>query len=203
MTPELRSDSVRQKVLSQRRRLQPQQVQELSEKVIAHFIRLVEAHGGFSGRKIALYRALPSELDVRSLESWLKDRGNQLYFPRIADRPSKHLEFAAVPTEALPNLSWQEGPYGIQEPHSSLPPVDPASLEIVFVPGVAFGMSGERIGMGAGYYDRFLAKAPDALRVALAYDFQLFDQLEQNPWDQRVHWVVSELRQSQLRMDLK
>jgi 5-formyltetrahydrofolate cyclo-ligase len=63
---------------------------------------------------------------------------------------------------------------------------------LIIVPGVAFGRQGERLGMGGGFYDRFLARIPDVIRVVLAFDFQLLDELEQQHWDQPVDWIVTE-----------
>src|SRR5205814_995342 len=68
-------------------------------------------------------------------------------------------------------------------------------LDLVIVPGTAFGERGERIGKGMGHYDRFLTKVPRALRVSLAFDFQVLSRLEQNPWDQPVHWIMTETRE--------
>jgi 5-formyltetrahydrofolate cyclo-ligase len=104
------------------------------------------------------------------------------------------MEFVRMKSDD-PNADWVVGPYGIDEPHSELPAVDPQLLDLVLVPGVAFGPNGERIGRGAGYFDRFIPSAKNAFRAALAFDFQLVDRLDQNAWDQPVHWILSEKRE--------
>src|SRR5690606_12000189 len=92
---------------------------------------------------------------------------------------------------------WQPGRYGILEPRASIPGEDQPPLDVIFVPGVAFGERGERVGMGKGFYDRMLSRYPDALRIALAYDFQILPQVTENPWDARVDWIFSERREIQ------
>jgi 5-formyltetrahydrofolate cyclo-ligase len=50
--------------------------------------------------------------------------------------------------------------------------------------------------MGMGYYDRFLASVPQALRIALAFEYQLLSGgLEQNSWDQPLHWILTATRE--------
>ncbi len=87
------------------------------------------------------------------------------------------------------------GAFGIWEPRADLPALDLNEAQMILVPGVAFGESGERIGMGAGFYDRTLASVQQGLRVALTFDFQLFPSLEQNPWDCSMDWIVTEKRE--------
>lgn len=81
-------------------------------------------------------------------------------------------------------------PYGMLEPAADLPVVDPARLEIVLVPGVAFDRRGGRLGFGGGFYDRFLPTTP-ALRVGVTYDACLVDELPCTESDQRMDWVVT------------
>lgn len=71
--------------------------------------------------------------------------------------------------------------------------VDPAQIDLVIVPGVAFDRRGGRIGYGRGYYDRFLRRLrPDARSVALAFECQLVEDLPLLPHDVRIDRVVTE-----------
>ena len=87
--------------------------------------------------------------------------------------------------------------FGLVEPDSDrCPPVDPNLAEIILVPAVAFTEAGDRLGMGGGYYDRFLAE-PDMQsrpRIGLAFEMQLTDAVPRAQHDVRVDLIVTELR---------
>jgi 5-formyltetrahydrofolate cyclo-ligase len=80
--------------------------------------------------------------------------------------------------------------FGMLEPVASLPVVDPATVDVVLVPGVAFDRRGGRLGFGGGYYDRFLPTTP-ALRVGIAFDQCLAEELPCDEHDQRMDWVAT------------
>lgn len=86
--------------------------------------------------------------------------------------------------------------FGILEPAPGAPPVSPLALDLLLVPLVAFDDRGMRLGMGAGYYDRFLGRVPPALRprlVGLAHEVQRSrEPLPQAPWDVPLHGVLTE-----------
>ena len=65
------------------------------------------------------------------------------------------------------------------------------TFDLVLVPGLAFDRTGNRLGAGKGYYDRFLAgmKAP---KIALAFAFQIVEPVPTAPHDQRVDMIVTE-----------
>jgi 5-formyltetrahydrofolate cyclo-ligase len=81
-------------------------------------------------------------------------------------------------------------PFGMLEPAPDLAVVDPTTLDLALVPGVAFDRAGGRLGFGGGYYDRFLPTTP-ALRVGVTYDLCLEDTLPCSERDQRMDWVVT------------
>lgn len=80
--------------------------------------------------------------------------------------------------------------FGMLEPAADLLVLDPTTLDLVLVPGMAFDRRGGRLGFGGGYYDRFLLTTP-ALRVGVTYDECLADVLPCGERDQRMDWVVT------------
>jgi 5-formyltetrahydrofolate cyclo-ligase len=80
--------------------------------------------------------------------------------------------------------------FGMLEPAAGLPVVDPAALDVVLVPGVAFDRRGGRLGFGGGFYDRFLPTTP-ALRVGVTYDECLAHVLPCAEHDQRMDWIAT------------
>jgi len=73
-------------------------------------------------------------------------------------------------------------------------PASPAEIDLVVIPGIGFDPAGNRLGRGRGCYDIFLEQAPSALRVALAYEFQVRDEIPSEPHDCRMDLVVTEDR---------
>jgi 5-formyltetrahydrofolate cyclo-ligase len=72
-------------------------------------------------------------------------------------------------------------------------PVRTASLTAVIVPGLAFDRRGQRLGRGAGVYDRFLSTlAPHTLRIGVIPDAQLVEALPTESHDVPMHFVVTE-----------
>jgi 5-formyltetrahydrofolate cyclo-ligase len=88
------------------------------------------------------------------------------------------------------------GNYDILEPREGcLRPVPPEELDVVLMPGVAFDLSGGRLGYGGGYYDRFLEKCtPKCLLVAVAFELQIVDHVPCADHDHHIHKVVTESR---------
>ena len=71
--------------------------------------------------------------------------------------------------------------------------VEAAELDLIIVPGVAFDRKGDRLGLGKGYYDRFLRQVrPDAVKIALAFECQMVDEIPVLPHDVRMHKVITE-----------
>lgn len=69
---------------------------------------------------------------------------------------------------------------------------DPATVDVVVVPGLAFTRRGDRLGQGGGWYDRFLAGLrPDAVTIGVGFREQLVDHLPVEPHDVRLHQIVT------------
>jgi 5-formyltetrahydrofolate cyclo-ligase len=189
------NQTIRQKIIERRKSLLVEEAARLSQQVCLRFLERANLQEfDLKNLKVGLYRAFQAELDLSVLEGVLRENGCQIYYPRISLQDRQQMEFVEIPASADSQLSWKISPYGFKEPHPELPAIDPRQINLIFTPGVAFGEAGERLGRGAGHYDRYLSQVSSALRIALAYDFQVFPKLDQNEWDQPVHWVLTEKR---------
>ncbi|HLI79098.1 MAG TPA: 5-formyltetrahydrofolate cyclo-ligase [Candidatus Binataceae bacterium] len=141
-------------------------------------------------RAIVLYSAVGNEVSTKRIFDDAVATGRAIFYPRIdPDRARHTLSICEVKSRS----DLKPGAYGILEPETRS--IDAALLPpcVIVVPGVAFTRLGERIGRGGGHYDRMLAElAPHAIKVGLAYSFQLLDRIAQSQLDQRLNFVVTE-----------
>lgn len=137
--------------------------------------------------EIHTFVAWRHEVDNHELIRRLLQMGRRVAVPKI-EPATPHLRhyFIAGFSEL------RKGAFDILEP-----PAEPNRLAapeqfgLVLVPGLAFDRSGNRLGMGEGYYDRFLAQV-GAPKIALAFDFQIVAKIPAEPHDQRVDIIVTE-----------
>lgn len=188
------SADLRRRLSDERRKLSSEEVVQRSGKILKNFL------DHFSGKlsdesTLGLYSPgepnienEPDPLPLREAKPLAK---SHFAFPRVLNRFYREMDF----TVPITTDDWALGVYGLPEPRHELPAVNASDLDLIIVPGVVFSEHGERIGRGAGYYDRYLAKAPGVLRVAFAYDFQVIPGvIPQEPWDARMDWIVTDRR---------
>ena len=117
-------------------------------------------------------------------------KGKEVSLPGITDDGNE------IAVYKITNLDEDTavGAYGIVEPVADrAEKCDPISIDLFIVPAVAFARSGERLGRGAGYYDRFFGSfKTDALRIGLSYDFQVLGHLPSMDHDMRVDKIITE-----------
>ena len=97
-----------------------------------------------------------------------------------------------VPVRLLDMQHFALDCYGIRTAPQPVQLVEPEEIDLILVPGVAFGRDGSRLGMGAGYYDRFLLKAGQAVRMGVAYDALMQDALPVDAYDVNMQLLASE-----------
>ena len=85
------------------------------------------------------------------------------------------------------------GKFGILEPIETMK-IAYKNIGLVLVPGIAFDILGHRIGYGFGFYDRFLAKVPKAVKIGLTFDFQVVEKVPHEEHDVAVDLIVTEER---------
>jgi len=183
------NNSLRHTTLVRRDQLQPKQRHRLSRHIASRFLNLPELE---SASAFFIYVNFRSEVETLPLIHHLLQENKVVTVP-WTDRKNHALRVIRITD---PDQDLRPGYCGIPEPGPSLlagPSFDPARLDVVILPGSVFDRHGGRLGYGGGYYDRFLVHAaPQALRIALAYDLQVVDRLNLQPHDQPMDILITE-----------
>ncbi|MEZ5125181.1 MAG: 5-formyltetrahydrofolate cyclo-ligase [Thermoleophilia bacterium] len=136
------------------------------------------------------FASFGSEIDTSTLLDSLLACGKQLCLPRVLGPRTM-----AAHVIVNPRADLKPGAWDIPEPTPDRPVVDPAAIDVMVVPGVAFDVQGHRYGYGGGFYDSFLPHTRAGVpRVALAFELQVVDHLDCEAHDLTVDIVVTEER---------
>lgn len=134
---------------------------------------------------VLLFASFGSEIPTAGLVRRLMDEGRRVLLPFV-DGP----EISA--TELRPEDALVPTSYGPREP-AQRRLVDPGDVDLVLAPGLAFDRQGYRIGYGAGYYDRYLARLrADAHRVGIGFHVQVVEEVPHGPADEPLDLVVTD-----------
>jgi 5-formyltetrahydrofolate cyclo-ligase len=136
------------------------------------------------GVVVASYLPIGSEADPAPLVQAARDAGCVLALAWVAGR--------ATPMEFLRwdlNTVIEAGPMGLRQPPRSAPVVAP---DVILTPLVGFDSRLNRLGQGAGFYDRAFVQHPDAWRLGLAWSVQEVPKLPADPWDVPLHAILTE-----------
>lgn len=187
-------DVIRQKVKAElRKRMRGvrkttpiEAIAERSAKIVAR----LEAHPAMKvAKSVAVFWPIEArhEVDLRPLDASLRARGVAVAYPAI-DADTNVMTFRFVADTA----SLAELGFGFLEP-----PLDAetaTTLDVIIVPALAIDPTGQRIGYGAGYYDRTLPRFPSAVTIGVAFDWQLIAEVPVTEGDVAVAWIVTDTR---------
>ena len=136
------------------------------------------------------YLAMPGEPLLDELLSVAIELGKTVCVPLMGT------SYGIMEAAAITGLDeLVAGRLGVRMPDPSCASIlSPALIDLVLTPGLAFDAGGSRLGMGAGYYDRFLVRAPQASLVGIAWTLQLVNTVPQAEHDILMHWIVTEDR---------
>ena len=186
--------ALRKEKIAAREALSPEERAEKSRAICANILQTPEYA---KAKTVFIYKFVKGEVQLKALEEANEalpaaERKTFLYPLCIEDRQMLAIEPGSADMESD---AWKKGAFGIPEPVSERGRVvDPADIDLVVSPCSSFDESGMRLGMGGGYYDRYLPKCTKADVMLVAYECQGCEAVPAEPWDVPVPCIVTEAR---------
>nr|WP_302134023.1 5-formyltetrahydrofolate cyclo-ligase [uncultured Schaedlerella sp.] len=164
--------------------LSPEERAEKSAQIVQ---RILNSREFQNAKTVMLYRATRGEVCLDGIENSPQAQGKRLVYPRCV---SKTEMVVLLPRS---EHSWEVGYAGIEEPIPEKSEViTPEEIELVLCPCTVFDEGCNRMGFGAGFYDRFLERCPNAYIMAAAFEAQKTDMVPAEVWDKPMNAVFTE-----------
>ncbi|MCK4912814.1 MAG: 5-formyltetrahydrofolate cyclo-ligase [Candidatus Omnitrophica bacterium] len=187
MVLERKKQEVRKKLLERLLSLTKDEIEKRSKNVENKLSELLLYK---KAKMIMVYYPLRGEVDI--LNTIRRDLGSKRFCFPVMNLKAKSLRIFEI---ANLDQDFVLGPRGVMQPDTErTKEVNIKEIDIVIVPGLAFDKERNRLGRGAGYYDRFLQNITTSTKkIGIAFEFQILENLPTNlSWDQKVDTIVSE-----------
>ncbi|MEN6412604.1 MAG: 5-formyltetrahydrofolate cyclo-ligase [Veillonellales bacterium] len=177
--------NLRQDLLTARRSLAAAVVEKSSQCMARHLFDWILYQ---QAKTVMIYLSMPDEPQTEAIISHAWGNGKSICVPYLRETPG--LMDAAL----ISNMSeLTEGRFGLKVPAPNrLQFIAPGNIELILIPGVAFDVFGNRLGMGGGYYDRFLPQASSAVLIGVCWQSYVLTNLPTAKHDRPVHFLLTE-----------
>ena len=174
---------MRQQVLAARDSMQPEQRIAKSREIEERLFSLPDFK---SARTIMFFAAFRSEVDTAPMIRRALTFGKKIVLPKVKGAELELFEVIDLDRDVSP------GAWGIPEPNEYRP-IKFQEIDLVIVPGAAFDGQGNRLGYGAGFYDKLLS-AFTKMTVALAFEAQIVPKVPADLHDIPIKKIITERR---------
>lgn len=185
----MNKEEIRRNVLKKRLSLSSEYIKKKSQQILLNLVETVEYK---NSQNIMFYVATKSEVQTEGMIKVSIKMGKNVFVPIILPEclnlaPSKIFDF---------DVELEKSSKGILEPKKEYRRLfTPENIDLIIVPGVAFDLSGNRIGRGFGYYDNFLSKIHTSTKIiALAFEMQIVKKIFADKNDVSVNKIITESR---------
>jgi 5-formyltetrahydrofolate cyclo-ligase len=176
-------DKIRKEVLDARLKLTPEQRRVKSAEIEAKLFGLPEYR---VASVVMFYASFRSEVETHHMIRRALVEGKRVVLPKVKGRELALFEIKSFDKDVLP------GAWGIPEPEDGVR-VELKDIGLIVVPGAAFDEQGNRIGYGAGFYDKLLPLY-QGRSVALAFELQIAPEVPADAHDIPMQMIVTEER---------
>lgn len=178
-------EQLRTELLSKRRKLNQECIALRSDKMADQLYNWSLYQ---SAKVIMLFLSMPDEPQMMNImeHAWLQGK--------IVCVPHMRQQFGLMDAARIDSVAGLvRGRFNLMVPDpTTLNLVEPGLIDIIVVPGVAYDYGGNRLGMGAGYYDRFIPHAPQAILIGAIWSSQIIDKVPVGQYDQSVNYLLME-----------
>jgi 5-formyltetrahydrofolate cyclo-ligase len=173
---------VRQEMRERREAMTPAERYEKSARICRHIAGLIS-----DGQTVMCYSAKELEVNTTPIIKFLFRRGNPVVVPIIVrEDTSLRLSYLRDLSVLVPST------FGVPEPIGNEIPAEPRDIHTILLPMLGFDRKGGRLGYGAGYYDRFLAKNSRIRKIGIAFSCQEAERLPVEESDIHMNCIVTE-----------
>ena len=148
------------------------------------FNKVLQSNEYIMASAVYTYVDYKNEVKTREFMEKAWNDGKRVAVPRVK---GKNMEFYYI--DSMNDL--EPGSKGILEPKKEMEQANAADA-LVIMPGVAYDVNLHRIGYGGGYYDRFMKENPWLYSMAVAFEFQVFDEIPTEEHDVRPVILITE-----------
>lgn len=180
-----RKKELREKMLALRRALSADETDQMAMSLREKIISLPQY---IEAKRIMAFLAMRGEANLDPLIEQALADGKKIYIPVCL--PERQMEAGRL----LSMSDFTKGYLGLRSFPAPYATIAPEDLDLVLVPAVACGLDGTRLGMGAGYYDRYLGRVSFEKRVSVLWDFQITDSVPNGIYDKHISKIVTEKR---------
>ena len=177
-------NDLREEIKAKRAKINTRDIAKFNKDIVSH---ISVSRMFLEGKVIMGFLAMNEETQLDKVLQLALTSAKIVCVPKIIDKQGT---MQAVKLNGLDNLGKDS--YGIRTPSEPCEVVDPADIDLVLVPGLAFTPEGGRLGRGKGYYDRFLPQCTKAKFLGVGYEFQVVKELPLNGHDVKIHYLVTE-----------
>ncbi|MDR3259346.1 MAG: 5-formyltetrahydrofolate cyclo-ligase [Fusobacteriaceae bacterium] len=147
---------------------------------IAHLFLEIIKNNDFNS--IMSYCSFRNEVDTDFINKEILKMKKILILPKIENNQ-------IIPIRENSLLGLKKNKFGIYEPDGYC---YTDKIDMIIVPGIGFDKKGNRIGFGKGYYDKFLKNYKTVLKIALAFEFQIINNIPTEEHDIKINKLISE-----------
>ena len=180
--PVFSKQALRDEAKQKRRAIPEDEIAKKSARICAYLLEVIDGCD-----PVMAYVSKPPEVDTHPFIRDLLREGRRVVVP-IIEKETRTLRLSYLRDTTL----LVKSTFHVPEPIGNEIPAQASDIQTVIIPLLAFDRRGNRLGYGAGYYDRFLAQNPGVRKIGVAFSCQETDSVPGDENDVRIDIVVTE-----------